>query len=385
MFPLLLHYDAHDIDGDGIPNAGDTHGSDIGDDSDATWGDLQGLNNGTLSNFTLPSSAASGWDGDGTTGDPYRLKFDGSNDIVVPGSTVSNPRAFAVWFTLNTISTYNDYIFRHDNGGTYLVNQYGTLLAGYNGGGTQRTSISDNTWYHYVVTNDGATTRFYLNGVEFASEARAADTGNTALEIGYTSQYAEYLDGAINDFRVYATGLSTADVLSLYESGRTRFTADPGVVQVDRITPGVGPIGGGATVTIYGWNFLTDNVTSVTFGGTAGTGLDVISDSKLTVVAPANAAGWADVAVVGDTTDVKTAAFLYASTVTDDALVWLDAANIDGTGGHGDGSTNSLWTNLVGERDAGVVNFTHPTSGSSGWDGDGSHRRPLSPAIRRLQ
>ncbi|SDI91049.1 IPT/TIG domain-containing protein [Frankineae bacterium MT45] len=62
-------------------------------------------------------------------------------------------------------------------------------------------------------------------------------------------------------------------------------------------SPSVGPVAGGTTVTLTGTGFV--GITNVTFGTTAGTAVTVASATKLTVVAPAHAAGLVDVRVTG--------------------------------------------------------------------------------------
>ncbi len=64
---------------------------------------------------------------------------------------------------------------------------------------------------------------------------------------------------------------------------------------ITAVAPGSGPLSGGNTVTITGTGFT--GATSVTFGGTAGSSLSVASDTSLTVVAPAHAAGVVDIVV----------------------------------------------------------------------------------------
>lgn len=80
---------------------------------------------------------------------------------------------------------------------------------------------------------------------------------------------------------------------------------------ISTISPSTGlPAAGGTTVTITGQNLT--GVTSVTFGGTAGTSLTIISKNKLTVVTPAKAAATYDLAVVDDAgTVTKTAAVTF--------------------------------------------------------------------------
>ncbi len=63
---------------------------------------------------------------------------------------------------------------------------------------------------------------------------------------------------------------------------------------VSTLSPTSGLISGGTTVTITGTNFV--NVSAVTFGGTAATSVNVASNTSLTAVVPAHAAG--SVAVV---------------------------------------------------------------------------------------
>ncbi|HEY7822928.1 MAG TPA: S8 family serine peptidase, partial [Acidimicrobiia bacterium] len=65
---------------------------------------------------------------------------------------------------------------------------------------------------------------------------------------------------------------------------------DPAIIG---ISPSGGPTAGGDTITITGRNLA--NTTSVTFGGTAATGLTVNSSTSVTVIAPAKTAGSVDI------------------------------------------------------------------------------------------
>ncbi|GHH22019.1 IPT/TIG domain-containing protein [Streptomyces lanatus] len=77
------------------------------------------------------------------------------------------------------------------------------------------------------------------------------------------------------------------------------------------VSPATGPTAGGTAVTITGTNL--DGVSSVTFGGTAGTALTIVSATKLTVTSPAGTAGAKDVVLVDDAGNVtKTGGFTYA-------------------------------------------------------------------------
>ncbi len=65
--------------------------------------------------------------------------------------------------------------------------------------------------------------------------------------------------------------------------------------RVEAVSPNTGPAIGGTRVTLRGDNMV--DVTGVTFGGTAGTALEVVDDNEVVVTAPAHAAGAVDVVV----------------------------------------------------------------------------------------
>jgi hypothetical protein len=78
---------------------------------------------------------------------------------------------------------------------------------------------------------------------------------------------------------------------------------------VTGVSPNTGSVAGGNTVTVTGTNFVPGEV--VMFGTAAGTGVTQLSSGKLTVVAPAHAAGTVNVTVT-------TAAGTSAQTSADD-------------------------------------------------------------------
>lgn len=74
---------------------------------------------------------------------------------------------------------------------------------------------------------------------------------------------------------------------------------------ITSISPATGPQAGGTVVTISGDNL--DGVTGITFGGTAGTNLVVVSAKSVKVTTPAKAAGAVTVAVTDDSGPVSQA------------------------------------------------------------------------------
>jgi hypothetical protein len=102
---------------------------------------------------------------------------------------------------------------------------------------------------------------------------------------------------------------------------------------VTAVSPNSGPVAGGNTVTLTGSHF--NLVKKVVFGTTAGTSVHVVSASKLTVTAPAHAAGDVDIKVVtayGSSPGVAGDSYLY-NAPTPTTLSWGDVTPADTTGG----------------------------------------------------
>jgi hypothetical protein len=88
---------------------------------------------------------------------------------------------------------------------------------------------------------------------------------------------------------------------------------------VTAVSPNTGPSGGGRTITVTGTGFAPG--ATVSFGGSAGTGVTVLSPTSLTVVSPAHPAATVDVTVstVGGASAVTASdhyRYLAAPTVT---------------------------------------------------------------------
>jgi hypothetical protein len=81
---------------------------------------------------------------------------------------------------------------------------------------------------------------------------------------------------------------------------------------ISGIDPSDGPVAGGTAVTISGADFTTTPDTSVTFGGSAATGVTVVNATTITCVTPAHAAGSVDVTVTNSNgSDTLTNGFTY--------------------------------------------------------------------------
>lgn len=97
------------------------------------------------------------------------------------------------------------------------------------------------------------------------------------------------------DVRVVIQAGSGTETSAIRSTDHYTYYAPPAVTSV---SPAAGLPGGKTTVTVTGGGFR--GVSKVTFGALAGTKLHVVNTNKLTVVAPAHAAGLTDVHVYSD-------------------------------------------------------------------------------------
>ncbi len=156
------------------------------------------------------------------------------------------------------------------------------------------------------VTNEGATQA----SVPFPTLAPA---GTNELYAGYaivtqtgvagsTGGYTYHLTSGNNNVFAFNGNISasTSPTASQTPNGNSiaegaLITANLPQTTVTQVSPNTGPIGGGTAVTITGTNFT--GTPTVSFGGTAGTSVVLVSATSITAVSPAHAAGTVDVIV----------------------------------------------------------------------------------------
>jgi O-glycosyl hydrolase len=183
--------------------------------------------NGTLVNGPL-------WSTSGKFSNAVDL--DGTNDhVTLPTGVVNGLTDFtvSVWAYLDTISNWSR-VF--DFGTGTSVNMFLTPRNGVTGavrfaittggaGGEQQitgsSALPTGTWTHVAVTLSGNTGILYVNGAEVGRNSSMSRTpsslGATTQNYIGRSQYSDpYLDGRVDEFRIYAAALSAAGVASLY-------------------------------------------------------------------------------------------------------------------------------------------------------------------------
>jgi hypothetical protein len=167
-------------------------------------------------------------------------------NINLPGGNI--PLSVSAWFRLiDTTTSTNDTIIclgtnsDATSGGSFI------LLVN-----TDRLSInfeqSDNyteftktiyngTWYHVVATYDGGTSasarKLFIDGVEIAQTSTVGTiTGvnlaaNPDFTVGMRTDISGYINGSISNFKLYDTVLTTEEVKTLYDMGRTGHIVNP--------------------------------------------------------------------------------------------------------------------------------------------------------------
>ncbi len=152
------------------------------------------------------------------------LTFNGTSARVTVNDATSlhltTGMTLEAWVNPTTVSaTWRDVIYKADDN-YYLEgtsdNASRPAMGGTFGGpplyGTG--ALTRNTWAYLAATYDGATLRFYVNGVQTASRAQTGNIATSAnpLQIGGDSIYGQYFAGMIDEVRIYNRALSAAEI-----------------------------------------------------------------------------------------------------------------------------------------------------------------------------
>jgi hypothetical protein len=159
---------------------------------------------------------------------------DGTDDgIVVPDDNTLDLSDFTIeaWVWWNQHKNYGSLLCKGPGGSGQLFNYAfffysGNIVVGFgNGSSWYPVSIgtpSTNEWHHIVGTYDGATLKFYLDGV-LANSSGIVQTpyqNNTDLGLLHTPYP---IDGKVGPLRVYNRALTAAEVTQNYNAQVSRF------------------------------------------------------------------------------------------------------------------------------------------------------------------
>ena len=137
-------------------------------------------------------------------------------------------------------------------------------------------TLSLSTWYQVAVTMVGGVGTLYVDGQAVATNTsmtlNPSSLGATNQNYIGKSQYNDpYFDGAIDDFRIYASGLGSSEIESLYQTGiepsiATAASATPNTVTGTTTQLAVlGADPGGASSLTYTWSLTGAPPAPVTF------------------------------------------------------------------------------------------------------------------------
>ena len=195
----------------------ETNGTTAADATGGGW-------NGTLVNGPLWAAGKSG----------NAVDLDGTNDYVaLPAGVVSSSDTATItaWVNLDAVSNWMR-IF--DFGSGTSTNMYITPKNGANGkirfaiknnGSSEQiidgtSALATGGWHHVAVTLNGATGTLYVDGVNVGSNSamtlKPSNMGSTTQNWIGRSQYNDpYLNGRVDDFRIYNKALTGSEIAAL--------------------------------------------------------------------------------------------------------------------------------------------------------------------------
>jgi hypothetical protein len=155
------------------------------------------------------------------------LNFDGVNDYVeLPNeSNYDFTTNLTIEFRVRTsnLNVYTSFVSKGN--GSWRVQTSGDGLIAYAANGAfvdfkSTTRLDDNNWHHVAVTYDGAFARIYIDGVLENSRGASGTITNTShpVVIGAmreTGPAGRYLNGDIDEVRIWNKALSASDILAL--------------------------------------------------------------------------------------------------------------------------------------------------------------------------
>ncbi len=169
-------------------------------------------------------------DRSGRAGSAYA--FNGRNSYISfnPSGlpTGSSPRTITSWFKTrstsgsggwrwNTIFSYG----ARSKSRLYMLGVYGGKLAfgGWSDDDHTKIFVADGNWHHTAVVYDGVRHKIFLDGKSVVSRRANFNTTRSAFMVGRrVEEPNQYMDGSIDDVRIYNRALTDPEILDIYEN-----------------------------------------------------------------------------------------------------------------------------------------------------------------------
>jgi len=181
--------------------------------SSSTWFDESGngynitLTDVTQNQYPIPALLFNGTSSEGQSSTVFTNFKTGG----VTGITLET------YFKFNSVTGVQG-IFSYNGGGNYLNLQLRDGDVRWETAAGQsmfsNTPANDTGWVYLVATNDGTTSKIYLNGVLDATSAKTCITSaNTIFEV---ANYEGYFNGQLNTLKLYRGALTAAEIAANY-------------------------------------------------------------------------------------------------------------------------------------------------------------------------
>jgi|GEM_PF-5761137 len=106
----------------------------------------------------------------------------------------------------------------------HYVGVYDGVAGSHSSSNESKSTVNDGNWYNLTSTNDGSTTRVYVNGVLENTYSDVELKTSVGLVIGaYNSGYNVGYSGKLDDVRIYFRQLSDSEVMAVYQMPLTAF------------------------------------------------------------------------------------------------------------------------------------------------------------------
>ncbi len=213
-------------------------------------------------------------------GNAYSFNFNGTDEsLYITGSSglnVTDHWTFEAWIYVNSVSGYDDFMFRNGIFSFQVKDPLGSgdfALDFYNRDNSSQLTtdasedLSFDTWYHVAATFDGTTAKLWVNGTVVDDDATAANwtlqTNSNNLYIGARkgSSYSNYYDGQIDEIRLSDVARTASEMQTTYRT--EAYSSDANTLLLmhfdDKASPPSYDSGTGFSGTVYNHNTGTSN------------------------------------------------------------------------------------------------------------------------------
>jgi fibronectin type 3 domain-containing protein len=183
---------------------------------------------------TFINTAGTSWV-PGVSGSAVNLSSASSSYVSLPTGIVNGLTDFTIsaWVKPTSISTWmrlfdfgtgtSNYMFLSISNGSVVRYAMRTSSVPETANGINGTAISPGVWSHIAITMQGTVGVLYINGVEAGRNntmtLNPSSLGNTTQNWIGRSMWADpYLDGSVDDFRIYSRALNASEISGMIAS-----------------------------------------------------------------------------------------------------------------------------------------------------------------------